>query len=173
MALNQQFWKSQKNLTSPSTLVADCHCLPLKGSSKKVIIKRNRRKDICKIFLNRNKFKHLKPESVNFPGETNVFIHENLCLYYNKLWSKCKKLLGAGHISTFWVNKVLLRIKLSNISVSMITNDCDLEKLFPNNPLIEDNQLLIDFIIFCRVNKCSSLLLSLDVSFKASCFPPF
>ena len=76
---------------------------------------------------------------MNFPGETNVFINETLCLYYNKLWSKCKKSLGAGRISAFWVNKVLVRIKLSNKSVSMITPDCDLEKLFPNNPLIEDN----------------------------------
>ena len=32
-----------------------------------------------------------------------------------------------------------LRIKLSNESVSIITHDCDLEKLFPDNLLIEDN----------------------------------
>ena len=39
------------------TLVEDCHCLPAKGSQKKVFIKLNRRKDIRRILLNKNKFK--------------------------------------------------------------------------------------------------------------------
>ena len=126
------------------SLVGDCHRLPSKGSSKKkkkrlVIIKLNRRKDIRRILLNQNKLKSLKQESVNLPEEANVFINESLCLYYKKLWSKCRNLWGAGHISAFWVSKGLLRIKLSNESVSIITHDCDLKKLFPGNPLIEDN----------------------------------
>ena len=56
--------------------------------------------------------------------------------------------------SAFWVTNGSLRIKLSNESVSMITHDCDLEKVFPGNLLIEDNQLFINFNIFCCVNKC-------------------
>ena len=124
--------------TDPA-LVEDCHRLPSKSSPKKVIIKLNRRKDIRRILLNKNKPKNLKPSLVHLPGETKVFINESLSFYYKKLWSKCKRLWGAGHISAFWVWNGSLRIKLSNESVSMITHDCDLEKLFPSNPLIEDN----------------------------------
>ena len=121
------------------TLVEDCHCLPSKDLPKKVIIKLNRRKDIRRILLNKNKLKNLNPASVHLPGETKVFINESLCFYHKKLWSKCKRLWGAGHISAFWVRNRSLKTKLSNEPVSMITHDCDLEKLFPGNPLIEDN----------------------------------
>ena len=96
---------------------------------------------------------------MNLPGETNAFLNENLCLYYKKLWSKCKRLWGAGHISAFWIRNGSLRIKLFNESLSMIPHGCDLEKLFPGNPLIEDNQLLIDYNIFCCVNKCFKIKL--------------
>ena len=57
---------------------------PSKGLPKKVIIKLNRRKEMYRILLNKNKLKNLKPESVNLPGETNVFINESLCFYYKK-----------------------------------------------------------------------------------------
>ena len=114
-----------------TSLVEDCHCLPSKGWPKKDII--------CRILLNKSKLKNLKPESVNLPGEANVFINESLCLYCKKLWSKCKKLRGADQISAVWVSKRLLRIKLSNESVSIITHDCYLKKLFLGNPLVEDN----------------------------------
>ena len=119
-------------------LTEDCHRLPSKGLQKKVLIKLNRRKDIRRILLIKNKLKSSKPESVNLPGETKVFINESLCSYYKKLWSKCKRLWGAGHIS-FWFRNGSLRIKLSSESVSMIPHDFDLEKLSPGNPLIEDN----------------------------------
>ena len=66
------------------SLVEDCHRLPSKGLPKKVIIKLNHCKDIPRILLNKSKLKNLKPESVNLPGETNVFINESLCFYYKK-----------------------------------------------------------------------------------------
>ena len=78
------------------TLVEDCHHLPSKGSPKKVIIKLNRRKDIRRILLNKNKLKNLKAELVKLPGETKVLSNESLYLYYKKLWSKCKWLWRAG-----------------------------------------------------------------------------
>ena len=74
------------------TLVENCHRLPSKGSSKKVIVNSNRRKGIHRILLNKSKLKTFKPESVHLPGETKVFINESLCLYYKKLWPKCKRL---------------------------------------------------------------------------------
>ena len=133
-------------------MVEDCHHLPSKGSPKKLIVKSNRRKDIHRILSNKNKLKNLKPESMHLPGERKVFINERLCLRYKKLRSKCKRLWSACHISAFWVRNRSLRIKLSNGSVSIITHDCNLEKLFPHNSLIEDNSL-IDSNIFSCVNK--------------------
>ena len=67
------------------TLVKYCHRLPSKNSPKKVIIKINRRKDICRILLNKNNLKNSKAESVNLPRETKISINENLCLYYMRL----------------------------------------------------------------------------------------
>ena len=141
MTLNQKFWKFLEEIDVPidPTLVEDCRRLPSKGSPKKVIIKLNGRKDIRRILLNKKKLKNLKPAPVHLPGETKVSINESLCLYYKKLWSKCKRLWSAGHVSAFWVRNRALRIKLSSESVSMITHDCDLGKLFPGNPLIENN----------------------------------
>ena len=126
--------------------------LPSKGSPKKVIIKLNRRKDIHRILSNKSKLKNLKPVSVHLPRKTKVFIHESLC-FTTRNWSKCKRWWSAGHISAFWIRNVSLRIKLSNESVSIITHDCDLVKFFPDNSLIVDNYLLIDFNIFNYVNK--------------------
>ena len=115
------------------------HRLPSKQSPKKIIIKLNRRKAIHRILSDKNKLENLNPESVHLSGETKVFINESFCFHYTKLWSKCKRLWSTGHISAFWVRNGSLRIKLSNGSVSIITHDCDLEKLFPDNSLIEDN----------------------------------
>ena len=121
------------------TLVEDCHRLTSKGSPKRGIVKLNRLKDIHRILTTKNNLKNLKSEPVHLPGETKFFINESLCLYSKRLWSNCKRLRSAGHISAFWVRNGSLRIKLSNGSVSIITHDCDLEKLFPDNSLIEDN----------------------------------
>ena len=45
---------------------------------------------------------------------------------------------SASYISAFWIRNGSQRIKLSNKSVSVITHDCDFEKLFPDNSLNED-----------------------------------
>ena len=65
-------------------LVEDCHRLPFKGLPKKVILKLNRRKGIRRILFNKSKLKKVKPELVNLPGATNVFIDEGLRLYFKK-----------------------------------------------------------------------------------------
>ena len=127
------------NVQIGPSLVEDCHRLASKGFPKKAIIKLNRSKDICRILLNKSQHRNLKPESVHLLGD------ESLHLYYKKLWSKWKRLWGAGHISAFWIRNGSLRIKLSNESVPVITHDCGLEKLFPGKTLIEGNYLLTDW----------------------------
>ena len=87
-----------------------------------------------------------------------------VCACTARNWSKCKSLCGAAHIFAFRVKNGSLRIKLYNESVSMITYDCDLEMLFPDNSLIEDKQLLIDFNIFYCVNKRFKIKLFFNTS---------
>ena len=84
--LKSKVFEFLKEISVPidPSLVEDCHRLPSKGLPKKAILKLNRRKDIRRILLNKNKLKNLKPETVNLPGETNVFINESLCFYYKK-----------------------------------------------------------------------------------------
>ena len=119
-------------------LVEDCHRIPSKGSPKKVILKLSRRKDSRRVLLNKKKLKQLKPESLNLPASVKIYINESLCPYYKKLWTKCKKLWDAKRILSFWVSNGSIRVKLVNENVSIITHDCDLEKLFPGDPLIAD-----------------------------------
>ena len=119
-------------------LVEDCHRIPSKGSPKKVILKLSRRKDSRRVLLNKKKLKQLKPESLNLPAGVKIYINESLCPYYKKLWTKCKKLWDAKRILSFWVSNGSIRVKLINENVSIITHDCDLEKLFPGDPLIAD-----------------------------------
>ena len=68
--------------------VEDCHWVKTQRS-KKVIIKLSRRKDINKI---RSEKKKLKGKSLTSLGiNTPVYINDSLCLFYKKLWAKCKK----------------------------------------------------------------------------------
>ena len=66
------------------SIVEDYHRLPSKGSPKKIIIKLIPDKNIRRTSLSKNKLRRLKPELVNVPEETNVFIDESLCLHYKK-----------------------------------------------------------------------------------------
>ena len=96
------------------------------------------RKDSRRELLNKKKLKQLKPESLNLPASVKIYINESLCPYYKKLWTKCKKLWDAKRILSFWVSNGSIRVKLVNENVSIITHDCDLEKLLPGDPLIGD-----------------------------------
>ena len=119
-------------------LVEDCHRIPSKGSSKIVTLKLSCRKDSIQVLQNKNKLKQLKSESLNLPASLKIYINESLCPYYKKLWTKCKKLWDAKRILSFWVSNGSIRVKLVNENVSIITHDCDLEKLFPGDPLIAE-----------------------------------
>lgn len=107
---------------------------------------------------------------VNLPGETKVSFNESLWLYCNNPWFNCKRLWRASHISGFRIRNGSLRIKLLNEFPSMMTHNCDLEKLFLRNPLIGDNYLLIDFSICCCDSNSSCFLILLRVSFYTFSF---
>ena len=121
-----------------TNLVEDCHSIPSKSSPKKAILKLSRRKDSRRVLLNKKKLKQLKPESLNLPAGVKIYINESLCPYYKKLWTKCRKLWDAKRILPLCVSNGSIRVKLVNENVSIITHDCDLENLFPGDPLIAD-----------------------------------
>ena len=81
--------------------------------------------------------KNLDLETVNLPSGTKIFINESLYTYYKKLWSKCKELWNAKQILSFWMSIASIRVKLKNEAVSIITHDCDLANLFPDNLQID------------------------------------
>ena len=64
---------------------------PPKNYKTKSSKNQNRCNDSRNILLNKNKLKNLKPESVNLPGETNVFINGSLCLSSRNCGPNVKK----------------------------------------------------------------------------------
>ena len=82
--------------------VEDCHWVKTQRS-KKVIIKLSRRKDANKI---RSEKKKLKGKNLISLGiNTPVYINDSMCIYYKKLWAKCKKLHNSKLIYAFWILK--------------------------------------------------------------------
>ena len=90
--------------------IEDCHWLKTRNSSKEVIIKLSRRKDAFKIRQVKKILKSLNLESVG--KSSPVFINDSLCVYYKKLWSKCKKLWDNKYILGFWVSYGLITMYL-------------------------------------------------------------
>ena len=164
-----------KEIDAPidSSLVEDCHRLPYQGPPKIVIIKLNRHKDICRILLNESELKNQKSESVKLHGDKKAFINESLFCTTRNCGPNAKSCGALITLPRFRPAMDCWESTCLNKSLSTITHDCDLEKLFPGNPLIEDNYSLIDFNISCCNNMCSCLSLLLDISFKAGCFPSF
>ena len=124
------------------SLVGDYHRLLSKGSPKKVIIKLNRRKNICRILnqICRIELKTFNPEAVNLPGETNVFSLMKVCACTTRNCGpnvkRCGLLVTFAHFGSAkdgWGSSFPMK------SVSIITHDCVLKKLFPGTPVIEDN----------------------------------
>ena len=82
--------------------VEDCHWVKTQRS-KKVIIKLSRRKDANKIRSEKKKLKGKKLISLGI--NTPVYINDSMCIYYKKLWAKCKKLHNSKLIYAFWILK--------------------------------------------------------------------
>ena len=69
-----------------------------------------------------------------------MFSLMKVCAYTTRIWGPNVKSCGVLiTFPRFVPGKDCLESKLSNESVSIITHNCDLKKLFPGNPLTEDN----------------------------------
>lgn len=97
--------------------------------------KLNRRKDIRNILLKKKGLKTTKPETLNLPPGTKIYINERLCPYYKKLQSICKTFWNNELVFSFWVNNGSVRVKFST-TVFIITHISDLEEPFPANPIL-------------------------------------
>ena len=120
-----------------SANVEACHWLK---SNKKAILKLSRQKDSDEIRRVSSKLKttDLKPIGITTP----VYINDSLCFYYKKLWSKCKNLWSNKFIFGYWVSNGSIKIRISESSpVKVISHIVDLEKLFPDNPLLKDDHI--------------------------------
>ena len=114
-----------------------CHWVKTKHGGKRVIIKFSKRKDVDKIRKNKKNLKTANLTSLNIHNP--VYVNDSLCKYYKSLWIKCKRLRDGNEIHSFWVTNGSIRMKLTESSnVKEITHICDLEELFPGNPLLED-----------------------------------
>ena len=158
--------------------IEDWHWFKNNGP-KEVIIKFARRKNANLIWKNKNKLKgmNLCPIGINNP----VFINDSFCSYYKMIWQKNKKIWSSKHIHVFWVFNSTLRLKLTASGhVHVITHCQDLDKLFPENELLRDQQLvpcLFILFIFTWVYGClrlfysSGVLIFISLSFwKPFCF---
>ena len=125
------------NSSVNTDLVENYHCIPPKGSPKNYFkIKLPER--LWTGITEQKKVKTTETWVLKLPAAVKIYINQNLCPYYKKLWSKCSTSWDAKWILSFWVSNGSIRVKLMNKNVSIITHDCDLEKLFPGDPLIAD-----------------------------------
>ena len=113
------------------------HWLNSKNSAKKVIVKFSRRKDADNVRKYKRKQKSANVSTVGI--DNLVYTNDSLCKYYKVLWSKCKKLLNNKYIHGFWVTNGTICYKLIESSFSKaVIHLCDLEEMFPGNPLLAE-----------------------------------
>ena len=113
--------------------VKDCHWLKTRNSSRKVIIKLWKRKDVDKTCQAKKKLKSSNLELMGISSP--VFINDSLCAYYEKLRTKCRKLWNNKYVHGFWVWYGLIKIKVSESSLpNTIPHDLALVKKFAENP---------------------------------------
>ena len=62
----------------------------------------------------------------------NIYINENLSKYNKSLSAKCRRLKKKHKINDTWVSNGLVRIKLMDNSIKIISHQNDLDLLFQN-----------------------------------------
>ena len=55
----------------------------------------------------------LDMKEIDFPEENPIFVNKSLCTYYCVLWSKAKRIHSLKRISSFYVSRGTLKIKIS------------------------------------------------------------
>ena len=85
--------------------IKSCHHISKKIDT--VIVKFSRWKDFQQVWQVKKDLQKLKLEDVDLIGSNKLFINRSLCLYYQVLWSKSKKLHNLGKIHSFFLFLVI------------------------------------------------------------------
>ena len=108
-----------------------CHRLQTKdkkGNKNTIVRFVNRR--ICEdIHLNKRNIKELKIDGLN---TKNIYFNDNLCKHYKNLSARCRRLKSKKKIIDTWTENGIIKIKMNDKSVRVITHKNDLDKLFPD-----------------------------------------
>ena len=107
-------------------------CHRIKHSSERTIIKLSRRKDCQQIMKVKKDLRNMDLSETSLPVNTNLFVNESLCSYYNCLWSSCKKLKMSNKIYCFYTVNGTIKVKHHESDLPVpITHIEDLKKLVP------------------------------------------
>ena len=113
--------------------IEGCHRLRStdRDGTKTTIVRFTNRKVVESIMENRKKIKELKMDDLG-DSVSKIYVNDNLSQYNNRLAAKCRRLKKKREIKDTWTTSGIVRIKLNDNSIKVITHKNDLDKLFPN-----------------------------------------
>ena len=62
----------------------------------------------------------------------NIFVNENLCKQYKDIAAKCRRLKRKNMINATWSFNGIVKIKLNDNSIKVISHPNVLDRMFPN-----------------------------------------
>ena len=110
-----------------------CHRIHSKDKNNvKNTIIRFINRTVCEdILSNKKKIKEVKMDILG-SEVNNIYVNENLCSYYKDLSAKCRRLKKRKKITDTWIKNGIVRIKLLNDNIKIITHQSDLDFYFPD-----------------------------------------
>jgi len=134
--LNPLFGKLGADTSSDDSIQA-CHRLSRRTSD--IIVKFTQRDTRNKVLMNRKSLKTINMAELCNADEVpydlsgiKIFINENLCPYYKRLFGMVNRLYKRNMVSSFWTINGCIRIVIDEGNpYESITHIQDLEKLFP------------------------------------------
>ena len=117
--------------TIDPNFIDDCHRLG--KNNDRVIVNFTRGKDCKQILKVKKDLRNLDTEDLDLPRSANIYIKQNVCPYYQILWSKAKRLKNIGSIDNFYISSGTIKIKVTeNSSPKTITHLDDFKIHFPD-----------------------------------------
>ena len=110
-----------------------CHRLRTSNNdgTRNTIIRFTNRKLCEDIFKNKKRIKDINNDDLG-AAVSDIYVNENLCGYFKQLSAKSRRLKRDGKIKDTWTSYGLVKIKLINNEIRVLSHNNDLEKLFPN-----------------------------------------
>ena len=113
----------------PTEHIEVCHRI-INKKNFTVTVNFSRRKDCQHV---KRDLRKIKIKDIDLPGQKNLFISKSLCLYYNVIWVKSKKLHSLGKIHSLFISGDTVKIRVSkNSSPLSLTHVEDFGKYLPD-----------------------------------------